>query len=177
MAASLADDTSYSGITEYAGIRHQFDEAETPPECGIQQCNRAISSIHRSDHIHVVWNPEWLPCQWEKYCFTTFILLEHTQEFPKDARDISSIDFVDDQIEPVIWPGISILTDFFEDTISQGEMHLTVDGLWSKPFEKIFVSIGWMETTEPNHAVIPKNTGFLFTGQLLKRLAKACTCC
>src|SRR3989440_5704189 len=171
--------TSDDSITQYAGIWHQFDEAKTAAQGSIQQGDRTISCIHRSYYIDVVRNLEWLARQREENRFPAFVLFEDAEQLAKDARDISSIDFVDDQVELAIWVRLSIFTQFFKDTILQREMHLAVDSLRPKPFQKIFISIRRMEAAHPDHAmrfvVISKNKGFLITCKLFERCAKAGT--
>src|SRR5947209_13146399 len=171
--------TTDVGITQYTGIGHQFDKAKTAAKRSIQQGDRTISCIHRSYYIHVVWNPEWLSRLREENRFPAFVLFEDAEQLAKDARDVSSIDFVDDQVELAIWVRLSIFTQFFKDTILQREMHLAIDSLRPKPFQKIFISIRRMEAAQPDQAmrivVISKNEGLLITCKLFERCAKAGT--
>src|SRR2546421_1663833 len=173
--------TSYDSIAQYAGIWHQFDEAKTAAQGSIQQSDRTISCIHRSNYIDVVRNPERLSRQREQNRFPAFVLFKDAEQFTKDARDISSIDFVDDQVELAIWHGLGIFTKIFKDTILQREMHLAVDSLRPTPFQKIFISICRMEAAHPDQAmrivVLSKNKGFLFTCKLIEWYAKAGTRC
>src|SRR6266566_7104028 len=173
--------TAYDSITQYTGIWHQFDKAKTAAQGSIQQGDRTISCIHRSYYIDVVRNLEWLARQREENRFPAFVLFENAEQFTKNARDVSSIDFVDDQVELAIWYCLSIFTEIFKDTILQREMHLAVDSLRPKPFQKIFISIRGMEAAHPDHAmrivVISKNKNFLFTCKLIERCAKAGTRC
>src|SRR5712691_3091658 len=94
--------TSDDSITQYTGIGHQFDKAKTAAKGSIQQGDRTISCIHRSYYIDVARNPERLPRQREQNRFPAFVLFEDTEQFAKDAWDVSSIDFIDDQVELAI---------------------------------------------------------------------------
>src|SRR5260221_8928910 len=57
-------------------------------------------------------------------------------------------------------------------------MHLTIDKLWSKTLEKIFISICWMKATHSDGTVsiatTSKNNGLLFICKLLECRAKSC---
>src|SRR5437660_12814390 len=98
--------TAYGSITQYTGIWHQFDETKTAAQGSIQQGDRTISCIHRSYYIDVVRNLEWLTRQREQNRFSAFVLFEYAEQFTKNARDVSSIDCVDDQGEFANWAGL-----------------------------------------------------------------------
>src|SRR6266568_6435908 len=91
---------SDSCIAQYIDIWHQFNKAETPPEGRIQQGNRAISSIHGSNHKHVARYPKWLASQRKLNWLTALVLFKHCEQLAEDAGNIAPVNFVDDQIEP-----------------------------------------------------------------------------
>jgi hypothetical protein len=86
----------------------------------------------------------------QQYAFVSFILFDYRQHFTKDSRYITSIYFIDYQIEIVCWILLCIEAHPFHYPVLELENHLIIDGFWTITFEKVLVSVRRVKGTYPD---------------------------
>ena len=156
------------------GIRHQLDEAEPPPQGGVEQGDAPIRRVHRPDQGDVRGHPERRAAQRQDDRLASLLLLDDRQQFAEDAGDVAPVDLVDDQVERTLGLRLGVPAEPLEEAIPQGEAHPTILRFRAIALDEVLVAVRRVEAAHADHPEglgAAHHHGLLAIGQLIERLA------
>jgi hypothetical protein len=84
------------GTLQHLGVRQELDERETPTQRGIEQPDAPVRGVHRCDDEDVRRDEERLAAVGQEDTDPALVELEEGDELAENLRDITPVDFVDE---------------------------------------------------------------------------------
>jgi len=156
-------------------IRHQFKETETPAQRGIEQGDGTIRRIHGADDQDIGRHGESFARQRQNHFLSALVLFKQRQQFAKNARDVATIDFVNEENELMVGTR-RVMAEFLENAVALGKDQLAPRAqLWPVALNKILIPVSRVEraTAQPaGSGAVAGDGRFLFRREVFKQTTK-----